>query len=158
MRCRELLFAGVIGTAVTVADAMPIDATASPADNAGAQMERQTGFDAVREQFDFVGGCCSLDDLLRLSGASPWSAEAAADTGTPLSAFVVGPATAELQLIPAPGTLALAMLAFTVLGLIGRARECIPVTRANGFNGRRRSDEFSAARMVAETTAPPMPR
>ena len=130
MKCRELLFAAVLGTIATVAAALPIDPIASPADNAAtygvesdAMMGKQTGFDTVLERFDFVGECCSVDDLLRLSGASRWSVEATAGAGTPLSAFVVGPATQELQLIPAPGTLALAMLGLAVLGLMRRPHE-----------------------------------
>ncbi len=125
MKCCELLFAAVLGTIAAVADAVPIDPIASPADNAvrygvepDAMMGRQSEFDTGVARFDFVGECCSVEDLLRLSGASRWSAEATADAGTPLSAFVVGPAAQQLQLIPAPGTLALAVLGLAVLGLM----------------------------------------
>jgi len=122
------MLAAALGTSAAVADALPLDAMALPGDSAAMFAEEVVALaapspddapGAVPEQSGVAdaASCCSVEDLLSISGASPWSAAAAYAGDAPLSAFVVGPATPQLQLISEPGTAWLALLGLAALGL-----------------------------------------
>lgn len=133
MRCRELILAAALGTSAAVADALPMIAVALPNDRgptyvdafvAHAVLHPDGTPGTVAEGFGVAeaASCCSVEDLLTISGASPWSADAIYDGNTPLSAFVIGPATPELQLISEPATVALALLGLAAVGLLRVSR------------------------------------
>ena len=160
MRCRELILAAALGTSAAVADALPMNAVALPNDR-GATFADAVVAHAVLHPDGTPGtvpegsgladaaSCCSVEDLLSISGASPWSAAAAYAGDAPLSAFVIGPATPELQLISEPGAAWLALLGLTALGLsrIRRGSLCsVPLARrrsheAVGQGDRQRGDQ-----------------